>query len=701
MKNTKPFSDIKIFTSFLFLSFLFSILIRLIWVYQFQDASGFFWNDQLMINTNDGYYFAEGARDILAGSHQANDLSPVFQPLSQLTAVLAWLLPFSFESIILYMPAFFGSLLVVPVLLMAFSIKEKTMGLIAALMSGIVWSYYNRTMVGYYDTDMLTIVLPTLIVSSMIFAVTHQRNRYLIIIPLAIMANQWWYHASEAINLGLFGMMFLYTLVFERKNSYFYKVLLFMALALVSTYFIVKLALIVAIFLWFHFKDIKDLRIVLILLVIAALGIVFTGGFNPVFHQLQSYVFRSETMQGEAVALHFFNVAQTVREAGKIPFDTFANRISGHTIIFLLSIVGYALLLFRHRVMLLTLPLVGLGFMAYIGGLRFTVYAVPIMALSIAYLITQAGNYIQDARTKILFLLVATIGILAPNISHVLGYRVPTVFTKDEVTILDQLKKISSREDYVTTWWDYGYPIRYYSDVKTLVDGGKHSGDVNFPVSFSLSRSAVASANMARLDVEYSEMAFNNNRQGPYLQMMMEDYNISDPDDFLELLAIGDLGLPAKTRDVYYYLPLRMLDIFPTVMLFSNIDLKSGEKSPAPFFYQSSQAQQTKNILDLGRGIQVDLQKGVVDISNQQVKMKMFVSAEYDNNQKLHVTTNKVHEDGGIYVVYMKSYNRFLVMDQTMYDSTFIQLFVLEQYDKSLFEEVIMTPFAKVYRLRI
>jgi len=67
----------------------------------------------------------------------------------------------------------------------------------------------------------------------------------------------------------------------------------------------------------------------------------------------------------------------------------------------------------------------------------------------------------------------------------VVDYRVPSVFTKDEVKVLDRLKNIASREDYVVAWWDYGYPIRYYSDVKTLVDGARHSGNINFPVSFA------------------------------------------------------------------------------------------------------------------------------------------------------------------------------------------------------------------------
>lgn len=696
-------NKIGVFLLLMIIAYGFSLAVRMIWVYQFQGNTDFYWNSQLMINTNDGYYYAEGARDIIKGLHQENDLSPIDTPLAQVTAFLASLLPFSFETIILWMPAFFGSLLIVPILLISRALKEETAGFIAALMAGIVWSYYNRTMVGYYDTDMLSVVLPTFVLWSLVFNIQEQRNRYLPLVPFFIILNAWWYPQSYSVTMAMIIMLGLYTLAFERKGIFNYKVLLVMIIALAHVAVVIKVVLILMLFLLFHFKkELVNFRVLALLLALSIGLVAYTGGFSPVIAQLKDYVFKDAvTSDTSNLNLHYFSVVQTVREAGQIPFETFANRISGHPIIFLFSLIGYLFLLIRYRVMLLTLPLVGLGFVAYVGGLRFTVYAVPIMALSIGYLITQAAGFMQKNALRYLFLLLGTTVILWPNISHVIDYRVPTVFSANEVEVLDRLGKTAQREDYVMTWWDFGYPIRYYSDVKTLVDGGKHEGDVNFPVSFSLSRPLLGSANMARLDVEYTEMAYKQKRKGSYLEMMMEDYNISDSDDFLELLSSGDLKLPAKTREVYYYLPLRMLDIFPTVMLFSNIDLKSGKTASSPFFYQSAQFQQRKNILDLGRGVEADLEKGILAINNQQVKINMFVSTQYDNTQKLHVGANKLHEEGEVSVIYMKSYNRFLVMDKAMFNSAFIQLFVLEQYDKTLFEEVIMTPMAKVYRLRI
>ena len=54
-----------------------------------------------------------------------------------------------------------------------------------------------------------------------------------------------------------------------------------------------------------------------------------------------------------------------------------------------------------------------------------------------------------------------------------------------------------------------------------------------------------------------------------------------------------------------------------------------------------------------------------------------------------------------INVIYMKSYNKFLVLDKKMFNSLYIQLFVLENYDNKLFEPVILNPLSKIYKLKI
>jgi len=717
--------ETKLTLVYILVAFTFSVLMRLIWVYQFSGYEPFIFNDEFMINTNDGYIWAEGARDLLSGTstnpsaenfydkfHQFNDLSPVSSAASQLTAFFAYILPFSFESVILYMPIFLSSLVVIPIILIAKSLKNLEMGFIAALFASITWSYYNRTMVGYYDTDMLNIVLPVFLLWSIIWAINTNQDKYLLFTALDILVYRWWYPQSYALEFSFFSLILLYTLIYDRKNLYNYKLMAIMMFAMMNIDGFIRLPIVVSLF--YLFKQEKIQNYVYHILGFATIGFFLSGGFNPIWAQLDGYIFSRDMKVGDdGLGLHFYAVMQTVREAGKIPFDTFANRISGHTVTFLLSLVGYAWLSYKHRIMMFGLPLVGLGFLAWFGGLRFTIYAVPVLALGIAFLITESIRYITDKKiVKYIAYLMFSIAILAPNIKHIIDYKVPTVFNQNEVKVLDNLGKKASMEDYVISWWDYGYPIRYYSDVKTLVDGGKHSGSVNFPVSFVLTNSQDVAAKMARLDVEYTEKTFAFQKEHKEeiidknltifsnIEQMTKDYGYDDTNDFILSLET-DIELPKKTRDIYLYLPFRMLNIYPTVKVFSNLDLMNGSKFKRPLFYMSNNYKQTKNILDLGRGVTLDLNSKILSLGGSKKKIRRFVTTLYDKNKKLRKNVDLIDFSSNISVIYMKNYNTFLVVDEDTYNSLYIQLMVLEEYDKNLFEAVELTPHAKVYKLKI
>ena len=49
----------------------------------------------------------------------------------------------------------------------------------------------------------------------------------------------------------------------------------------------------------------------------------------------------------------------------------------------------------------------------------------------------------------------------------------------------------------------------------------------------------------------------------------------------------------------------------------------------------------------------------------------------------------------------MGNYNRFLILDDSFLNSTYIQMFVLGKYNESLFEPVIMDPMVWIYKLKI
>jgi len=708
------------------LVFIFSVSIRYIWVDQFKDVASFQWLEQLMINTNDGYYFAEGARDILAGEHQELDSSPIHDPASQITALFAKILPFSFETIILWIPAFLGSLLVIPLILIGQTLRQPLMGVIAGMVGSITWSYYNRTMVGYYDTDMLAIVLPTFMLWGVLSNLIYKENRFLLTAPIFTMLYLFWYPQGTSLSLAVTGALFLYTMIFQRKEIFNYKLLTFLFIALIPIDIYIKFVAIFTLFgILFYFenrshfensetdnendevvvlkeekreKQINIDKYILAIFFLSGIGLLFSGAFDSVIAQLSGYVFRENSSTlGEndlLSTLHFYNVVQTVREASAIPWDTFVNRISGHEITFWISSIGIILMMIRYPVMLITIPMIGLGFLAYKNGLRFTVYAVPIYALGLGYLISFVIKDISPKYVKYSIATILTALAIYPNYKHIEAYKVPVVFNSNEVAVLDQLKYIAKREDYVLAWWDYGYPIRYYSDVKTLIDGGQHSGYNNYPVSYSLMRKPLESANMARLAVEYREMGKN------HISHMMEDRNLTNPDYLLKSLEDNSIKLPEKTREIYYYLPLRMLNIYPTVGLFSQIDIKSGNQVIKPFFYQTQSIKDDGKIIHLGRGVSFNKVTATVKIGNIEKPIDSFYITQYDNQGKLRVHRLQSRAGANLSLIYMKSYGKMLLVDNFTLNSAYFQMFVLETAPKDLFEPVILTPIAKVYRLK-
>jgi len=353
------------------LAFLFSFVVRLIWVYQFSDYENFKFAGQFMINTNDGYYWAEGARDLLRGIYTKHNLSPISEATPWLTYVAAKILPFSLETIIFYMPAVMGSLIVIPIILIAHNFKMIEMGFLAALLASIAVSYYNRTMIGYYDTDMLNIVFPTFLLWSLILALRTREEKYLLLTALEIIAYRWWYPQSYSLEFAYFGLILIYAGLLDRKNIFNFKLLSIMLFAMMGLPSLIRLVSVIGIYV--VFKKLKVQKYVWYVLAIGILLFFITGGLSPILGQLKGYVFKDAIeISSENLSLHFFSVMQTVREAGQIPFNVFAERISGHTITFIASIVGCALLMWQYRVMLLGLPLLGLGFLALWGGLRFT-----------------------------------------------------------------------------------------------------------------------------------------------------------------------------------------------------------------------------------------------------------------------------------------------------------------------------------------
>ena len=709
--------NIKLVWSLIFIAYLFNIWVRFIYIDFAQTQPNFFWNNSLMINTNDGYYWAEGARDILKGFHQENDLSPINTPASNLVAFFAKVFSFiSFDNLLIYLPGFLASLVVIPLIFLGRLLGSTWLGFLSALLGGMAWSYYHRTMFGYIDTDMLIVFLPLSAIVLIMYGLKKQNWIFFATASLVEIFMTQWHGGLYNVANAIFILAFIYKLIFHRKeiSSIFWLIYLIIPMLHVNIYLKFTILLFVVLTQLALYKKVmsrleqKSNKNKIILFSFAGIFLVYMAliGFPWIVSVLKNaYFTRAGVGQVLSEKLHYYSVVKTVREAGKISYDIIVHRISGSWTGFIVGFIGYLILLIRYPVMWISLPMVALGFFTVKGGLRFTIFAVPFMAFGNAYIAYLVAKYIKNVFindkvaniSKYVISLLIMSSFIYPNYKHIKAYLVPTVFTKQEVSVLDKLKSITKRDDYVVSWWDYGYPIRYYADVKTLVDGGKHSGDVNYPVSFALTRDLISSRNMAILDVYETEKGYKEKKGTDYISYMLKDYNQKEPYKFLEMLKSKDFKLPQIKEDVYYYLPYRMMDIFPTVSAFSTIDLKSGVSANHIFISLQGFKQVGTNII-FQNGIKIIGDKNLLQIGNQLIPIKSFIQVFYDKNRKIHKIEQKARPQG-VNVVFMKSYGKWLIMDDFYLNSAYIQLFVFEN-SAGLFEPVIMTPLVKVYKVK-
>jgi len=691
-------------------AYLFSIGVRMYWPLYFSDASSMYNNGQLMINTNDGYFFASGAKDIINSVIPENipRISAFTYTLSIFTAYIVMWTPFSLDTVILYMPSFVSSLIVIPIILSGRLMGHTFLGFLSALIGSIAWSYYNRTMVGYYDSDMFAIFLQFMVFYSFIYIVYKKSLQAIVLSAILIFIYPFFYEQGITITYAMFFILALYLIIeylklikireiniFKENGLPLYETIILLSIPLmVSLPIILRILLFLALLFIIFRVELKEKQLIYFALLFFVSFLIFGNALDSIIARVMTYTTRSVQEEG----LHFYQVIQTVREAGSIPMSTVANRISGSSIGLMLSFIGYGILVWKHKPFIIALPLVGVGLFAYIGGLRFTVYAVPIAAMSVVYLFWVIGSLFKDKIAQYIFVVVATAAMLYPNIIHIIGYKVPTVMNKTEVADLVKLNNISDRKDYTLAWWDYGYPIWYYSDTSTLIDGGKHQNDNYIISKLMFSTSPQQIVNLSHLAVEtyvkstYKVVADTLLHNGKDTQ--------KNPEKFMESLKNKDYKLPKKTRDVYLYMPFRMLNIFPTIGVFGNLNLKIGKKERNIIFYPTNAVKKSGTKVVFSNGIIFDSVNGTLQLGKKLQKVYRFDQVKLDINANPKVQSGLMHMDGNFCVVNLQSYNKVIIMDKETYNSAYVQMFMLGKYDKNLFELVVSSAYSKIYKVK-
>ncbi|MCJ7764905.1 MAG: dolichyl-diphosphooligosaccharide--protein glycosyltransferase subunit STT3, partial [Thiovulaceae bacterium] len=244
----------------IFAALFISISIRLMWVSQFQLMEQYLWNGELLIDSNDGYFFASGAQNALYGSLQSNPRVPdiFYNAVIAVTVLLVKTLPFSLATVIFYLPVVIGSLIIIPIILIGRLYNAPLLGFFAGVLASLSWGYFDRTVAGYFDTDMFSVTGVLFVLFFFLAQIKHRRDLFSLLAALAILLYPFLYDQGRPLIYALSIAYFLYLILFKRHERSTYTAIFLVSTGLLSFSLWAQFATILAFYYLVIQEFIKD-----------------------------------------------------------------------------------------------------------------------------------------------------------------------------------------------------------------------------------------------------------------------------------------------------------------------------------------------------------------------------------------------------------------------------------------------------------
>jgi len=388
---------------------IYSVTIRYAWIPIYSDNASYQWNDEILLTTNDAYHYATSAK--LAADGQIHNNSQLISNslFGENGAIVAsaWLASkltsFSMETITLYLPIILPSLTGILVLLIGHLLGFSAMGLVAGLITVSSNIFLVRTRAGYFDTDLLTLIIPLALIYLLLRVIKTNNFKNALIASLLLTTQTFFYNNAPLLSEVIIITFIVFTALLRRDNLSHLGSILILLPAMISFDLptSIRIALIVgAYFLVSQHQTEKDkLQKWTLLGIIAVLPLSNLGerGWSKV-----SYFFNTADTTSNIgnISFSYTSIASTVDEIKKINWDRMIELSTNSELVFYLSMIGLVLfLLFRFQSILIW-GLLALGATSLFAGERFTIFAIAPLSLGFAFLLQLiASNSIASTST--------------------------------------------------------------------------------------------------------------------------------------------------------------------------------------------------------------------------------------------------------------------------------------------------------------
>lgn len=468
----------------------------------------FSYDNEMLLATHDAYHWVAGATGFGAAADHPMAL------MLKWGAAGLHMLP---ANAAFWTPPVFAGFAAVMVFFWARLLGAGQAALAAGLIAAISPGFLGRTLLGYYDTDLVTLLFPLLIAfvpalwcSSFLVSPREAWRRFRQ--KAGAEEGEMTVHAASPCWLAVMAAAGLAASWSQSWHSVFpylvrYNVILLLAMAFilghgVKNRFLAPLAYAfpaacgswgllfapVALVIMRSAPGRKALACPYVILsaIIIVLAFLAQGEIlQTLQHQVNAYLKGSgDTHASGATSLIFPSVAQSIIEVQDLAIRAMFPYFHPWAEAAMLGFAGFVLLIFFRPAALFLLPLAALGLLSVRLGGRMVMFGAPIVALGLAvpwrWLL---GSFLRRwfpasaPGTSGWIVCVLLIAILVvPFLSMIPALSQGPVLNRRHAAALASVRAITPSDAVLWLWWDWGYAAQYFAHRRTIADGARHGG---------------------------------------------------------------------------------------------------------------------------------------------------------------------------------------------------------------------------------
>jgi len=685
--------------------YLFAICIKIFWIYTCYNTEVSVYEGVRLVNANDGLRWLQHAREIVSGLTIPSDGQGGFRPAATTAVFISSITGTDIDRIAFYLPIFLSSLSAIAVYLIGTLSSNPKSGVFAALFLSALAGFFSRTMPGYFDDDMLSLVNPLFVILSLLYTVKNKNITYVFAVFLSTSFTMWWYPQSAIFLAAIAIFTAMHLLCFDRKNIVGYIALTAIFIAIAPLSFLIKASIFALLpILNMLIKNNNTKLYGLWFLIVAGAVFGLVAYFGKIKILIESYILKSsESAEGYLSYVSIFTSG--VSETKAMSVSDFVFFVSNNYLFFGFSVVGLILLIKKNREFLVLLPLLIFGFFALDGGNRFAAFAVAPLSVGFGFALATTIDKLSSGRLaqsnlrfivgkKQLIIALSALFIFT-NLKTVYSFRVPPAVSSYEIEFLKNLDTKLKNGDTVFSWWDFGSSVKYYTKATPHSDSSQNQGNRVFIEAAALTSSSQLFAR--NILSEASKIGFASTFENIASSSKAKQQNIYD---FIDSLA--QENYPLQQNDKNTYLVIRPKDImgFGAIRDIYFGSLQGQKKSEKPIFLFSLSSSENNDEIILSGGVKISKTTFEATAQNGSKKaVKAFYRITSIGNGKSEFEKLELNPDGELNLINAAPLNAMILCDDETLNSNIIKMFVFGEYDKNYFETAIYKNGIKAFRL--